>query len=46
VEPDEVDVVVLDDAPRATTDPVVVDDTTGLDDSASDVRGDNPRDLR
>jgi len=45
-EPDEVDVVVLDDGPRATTDPVVVDDTTALDDSASGVKGDNTGDLR
>ena len=43
-EPDEVDVVVLDDATRAATDPVVVDDTTTLDDSAPGLQGDNPRD--
>jgi uncharacterized membrane protein len=45
VEPDEVDVVVLEDAPRATTDRVVVDDTTALDDSTLGVKGDNTRDL-
>ena len=44
-EPDEVDVVVLDDAPRATTDPVMVDDTTSLDDAAPGMTGDNNRDL-
>ena len=44
-EVDEVDVVVLDDAPLASTDAVVVDETTALDESTPDVKGDNPRDL-
>ena len=43
-EPVEVDVVVVDDAPGAATDPVVVDDSTTLDDSAPGVRGDSTRD--
>ena len=45
-EPDEVDVVVVEDGGLpATTDAAVVDDTTTLDDSAPGVRGDNTRDL-
>jgi carbon monoxide dehydrogenase subunit G len=44
-EPDEVDVVVLDDAPRATTDPVAADDITALDDSAAGATGDDDRKL-
>jgi len=44
-EPEEVEVVVLDDAPRPTTDPVAVDDATALDDSAAGTKGDNDRGL-
>jgi carbon monoxide dehydrogenase subunit G len=44
-ETDEVDVVVLDDAPRATTDPVAVDDTTALGDSAAGATADDDRKL-
>ena len=43
-EPADVDVVVVDDAPRPATDPLVVDDTTMLDDSASGAKGDTTRD--